>query len=143
MNFDRRQLPATTGAVAALGALSSFSLQDKPVRKFKKAVGLGMVEGSGTLAEKFALLSECGFDGVELDSPSDLKTDELLAYSLIVTYKERGIDPRTYLRDTMIRLEEGTDPKTLTPAQWKQHYAAEVDERRNYVLARVLGQITG
>ena len=40
---------------------------------------LGMLQHSGTLAEKFALLRECGFDGVELDSPSDLKTDELLA----------------------------------------------------------------
>jgi len=58
-----------------------------------------------------------------------------------VTCKERGIDPRTYLRDAMIRLKEGTDPKTLTPAQWKQRYAAEVDERRSYVLARILGQL--
>ena len=64
-------------------------------------------------------------------------------YSLIVTCKERGIDPRTYLRDAMIRLKEGTDPKTLTPAQWQQRYAAEVEERRNYVLARILGQIAG
>ena len=35
------------------------------------------------------------------------------------------------------------DPKTLTPAQWQQRYAAEVEERRNYVLARILGQIAG
>jgi len=64
-------------------------------------------------------------------------------YSLIVTCKERGIDPRTYLRDAMIRLKEGVDPRTLTPAQWKKHYAAEVDERRSHVLAKVLGQIAG
>lgn len=64
-------------------------------------------------------------------------------YSLIVTCKARGIDPRTYLRDAMIRLKEGVDPKTLTPAQWQRRYAAEVDERRNYVLARILGQIAG
>jgi len=64
-------------------------------------------------------------------------------YSLIVTCKERGIDPRTYLRDAMIRLKEGVDPRTLTPAQWKKRYAAEVDERRSHVLAKVLGQIAG
>ena len=64
-------------------------------------------------------------------------------YSLIVTCKERGIGPRTYLRDAMIRLKEGVDPKTLTPAQWQKRYAAEVDERRSYVLARILGQIVG
>ncbi len=79
MQLDRRQLLRATSAVAALGTLGSFALADKPARKFKKAVGLGMVEGTGTLAEKFALLRDCGFDGVELDSPSDLKTDELLA----------------------------------------------------------------
>ena len=79
MQFDRRQLLQATGALAALGSLSSFAFQDKPARKFKKAVGIGMVEGSGTLAEKFALLRECGFDGVELDSPSDVNTAELLA----------------------------------------------------------------
>ncbi len=79
MQFDRRQLLQATGAVAALGTLGSFAFQDKPARKFKKAVGIGMVEGPGTLAEKFALLRDCGFDGVELDSPSDVKTDELLA----------------------------------------------------------------
>lgn len=79
MNLDRRQLLQTTGALVALGTLSSFKLQDTPVHRFKKAVGLGMVAGSGTLLEKFTLLRECGFDGVELDSPSGLKTDELLA----------------------------------------------------------------
>ncbi|MEO6710493.1 MAG: sugar phosphate isomerase/epimerase family protein [Planctomycetota bacterium] len=78
MHLDRRQLIAASGAVATLGVLPSFAAQT-PGHKFKKAVMLGMVEHSGTLAEKFALLRECGFDGVELDSPSDLKTDELLA----------------------------------------------------------------
>lgn len=31
-----------------------------------------MVEGDGTILEKFALLKELGFDGVELDSPNQL-----------------------------------------------------------------------
>jgi transposase len=64
-------------------------------------------------------------------------------YSLIVTCKERGIDPRTYLRDAMVRLKEGVDPRNLTPRQWQVRYAAEVDERRSYVLAKVLGQLAG
>ena len=79
MHLDRRQLLATSGAIAALAAMRSLHAQDKPARKFKKAVMIGMVESPGTLAEKFALLRECGFDGVELDSPSDLKTEDVLA----------------------------------------------------------------
>jgi len=43
----------------------------------------------------------------------------------------------------LLDLKEGVDPRTLTPAQWKKHYAAEVDERRSHVLAKVLGQIAG
>jgi hypothetical protein len=64
-------------------------------------------------------------------------------YTLIVTCKERGIDPSAYLRDVMIRLKEGVDPRTLTPSQWQARYAAEVGERRNNVLAKVLGQLAG
>jgi transposase len=62
-------------------------------------------------------------------------------YSLITTCKQRGIDPRTYLRDVMLRLKEGVDPKTLTPREWLARYAAEVAERRDYVLAQVLAKL--
>ncbi len=50
-----------------------------PLRRPKKAVKLGMVAGDAAVAAKFALLKECGFDGVELDSPSSLGRDEVLA----------------------------------------------------------------
>src|SRR5690349_8958897 len=79
MSLDRRQLLAASGAAFALGALPTLRAQGQTPKKFKKAVMLGMVEGPTTLVDKFKLLRECGFDGVELDSPSDLKTDELLA----------------------------------------------------------------
>ncbi len=63
-------------------------------------------------------------------------------FSLVVTCKNRGIDPRTYLQDTMLRLREGVDPKTLTPAQWQKRYAAEVESRKGYVLAKILGKLS-
>lgn len=62
-------------------------------------------------------------------------------YSLVTTCKQRGIDPRTYLRDVMLRLKEGVDPKTLTPREWQARYAGEVAERRNFVLAQILGKL--
>jgi transposase len=62
-------------------------------------------------------------------------------YSLVTTCKARGIDPRTYLHDAMLRLKEGVDPKTLTPRQWQRRYAPEVAERRGYVLAHILGKL--
>ncbi len=51
--------------------------QDGPT--FKKAVKIGMVQIAGTLEEKFRTLKELGFDGVELDSPSELTPEEVLA----------------------------------------------------------------
>lgn len=47
-------------------------------RRIKTAVKLHMVEGDGSLVEKFKLLKELGFDGVELNSPNSYDTDEVL-----------------------------------------------------------------
>ena len=46
--------------------------------RIKKAVKFGMVELDLTILEKFKLLKRLGFDGVEMDSPSDLDRDEVL-----------------------------------------------------------------
>lgn len=48
-------------------------------RGFLKAVKIDMVQQGASLAEKFKILRDCGFDGVELDSPSSLQRDEVLA----------------------------------------------------------------
>ena len=50
-----------------------------PKRTLRKAVMIGMVGEGNTLLEKFKLLRECGFEGVELDSPSDTPPDEVLS----------------------------------------------------------------
>ncbi|MBK8177445.1 MAG: sugar phosphate isomerase/epimerase [Planctomycetes bacterium] len=82
MEFDRRELViagAAGGVAAALGALPASAQGAASPRRFKKAVMLGMVQHHGPLLERFRLLRDCGFDGVEVDSPSDLRTEELLA----------------------------------------------------------------
>ncbi len=48
-------------------------------RQLKKAVKIGMVGEDLPLADKFQLLVDLGFDGIELDSPSDLDPEEVLA----------------------------------------------------------------
>ena len=47
--------------------------------RFRKALKFGMVQepATPTVGEKFALLRAIGFDGVELDSPSNLDEDEV------------------------------------------------------------------
>jgi hexulose-6-phosphate isomerase len=74
--MDRRE-------VLGLGGLLAFSAL-RPAGfpgggGIRKAVKIGMVGVDGTLQEKFALLRAIGFDGVELDSPSDLELADVLA----------------------------------------------------------------
>ena len=71
-----------TGALAITG----FSLGDPyrfpwtTVTPLRKAVKFTMIqEPDLSIAEKFHLLKELGFDGVEIESPSDLDRDEVIA----------------------------------------------------------------
>ncbi|MEE2889400.1 MAG: sugar phosphate isomerase/epimerase family protein [Planctomycetota bacterium] len=46
--------------------------------RLKKSLKIGMVQVGETLVEKFRILKELGYDGVELDSPSSLDWREVL-----------------------------------------------------------------
>ena len=69
-----------SAAAAAPAALSSYQHASAAPRfTIRKAVKLGMVDEDLSIEEKFKLLLELGFDGVELSSPNDLDRDEVLA----------------------------------------------------------------
>ena len=59
--------------------------------RIKKAVKLNMVQGSMSLLEKFKLLADLGYDGVEPGSPNDLDTDELLSASEATGIEIHGV----------------------------------------------------
>ncbi len=67
---------AAWSAAGRFGRAAAPPTADKPILK---AVKIGMVGGDLSLLEKFRLLKELGFDGVELDSPNNLARDEVLA----------------------------------------------------------------
>jgi L-ribulose-5-phosphate 3-epimerase len=70
----------TLGSVPALGALAGRSQagEGPGPRGIRRSLKLGMVGVGSTLREKFALLRELGYDGVEIDSPSELDLEEVL-----------------------------------------------------------------
>ena len=82
---------ADSARAPGAGSTSKRPARQRPARRredgsrdLKKAVKLNMVQGDETVSDltvkqKFALLVELGFDGVELDSPGDLSTAEVLA----------------------------------------------------------------
>ena len=77
--IDRRLFLGAAGAALTAPWLSAFGGETVRARKIQKAVKIGMVNEGNTLLEKFQLLKELGFDGVELDSPNSLERSEVLA----------------------------------------------------------------
>ena len=80
--IDRRAFIQHTAGLAGVAAFGLPALASHPThepRNIKKAVKLGMVRTDGTLQEKFQLLLDLGYHGVELDSPNDLDNDEIIA----------------------------------------------------------------
>ncbi|MEX1055283.1 MAG: TIM barrel protein, partial [Rhodothermales bacterium] len=68
------------GATGAFGFAIATHLASarRPVpRRLKKAVKFDMIDVEGSVRDKFALLKELGFDGVEMSSPNDLDRDEV------------------------------------------------------------------
>jgi L-ribulose-5-phosphate 3-epimerase len=76
-HINRRQFVEIAGASALLSSLP-FAAKPQVAARFKKSLKIGMVGVEGTLRDKFMLLKELGFDGIELDSPNDLDPDEVL-----------------------------------------------------------------
>lgn len=76
----------SAGAAGTAAALSSPSLARSARRapspgqepRFRKAVKIGMVTAGSTLLEKFQLVKELGYDGIELNSPNNLDLQEVL-----------------------------------------------------------------
>lgn len=64
----------------------------------------------------------------------------IVLLSLVMTAKAVGIDPRTYLRDVMLRVAREADVKKLTPHGWREHFQAEVEAERAAALAYFTGR---
>ncbi|MDE2956843.1 MAG: sugar phosphate isomerase/epimerase [Bacteroidota bacterium] len=68
----------------------------------RKAVKFGMVEEEGmSILEKFQLLNDLGFDGVEMDSPSSLDRDEVIAARDAVGLPIHGVVDSVHWQKTL------------------------------------------
>lgn len=68
------------GASTIMPMASASILQNKPTEKLrmKKGLGYGMIKEDLSLTDKFKLAKDLGFDGIELNSPVDLKISDIL-----------------------------------------------------------------
>lgn len=78
--MHRREFLTTAASVIAASAIPPLLAQDPAPkkRKLKKAVNLGMCKDGKTIAEKFQLIRDAGFDGVELNRPDATPLDDVL-----------------------------------------------------------------
>jgi L-ribulose-5-phosphate 3-epimerase len=85
-SFLRTGLSAAA-TIASASLTSGFTAsQARPTRRIKLSLKWGMVQAGSTVLEKFQILKRLGYDGVEIDSPSDLNLDEVSA-----AIKETGL----------------------------------------------------
>ncbi len=75
----KRRAFMQTGVVGAAALAAGFRPWGIRQGTIKKAVKFGMVQEPLSILEKFELLQSLGFDGVEMDSPSDLDRDEVVS----------------------------------------------------------------
>ncbi|HVS19178.1 MAG TPA: sugar phosphate isomerase/epimerase, partial [Planctomycetota bacterium] len=75
--LDRRKLLTGGAALGATLALSARAV--RPRRDLRLALKYGMIQAGGSVRERFEIARAAGFEGVEMDSPTDLDPDEVLA----------------------------------------------------------------
>lgn len=79
--MHRRRFVIQAAAVATTSivlpeVLASAKISSSPLHK--KSLKFGMIKTEGSVLEKFKLVKELGFDGVEMDSPNDLSDDDII-----------------------------------------------------------------
>jgi hexulose-6-phosphate isomerase len=111
---DAIKLGAVVAASTALCSVSFAGQSDGPKRRpIKKAVMWDMIKGGKSVRERFDILKEAGFDGVEMNSPGGPPNDEIKRASeetgvLIegmvdsVHWRRTLSDPRQDVRDAAL-----------------------------------------
>jgi L-ribulose-5-phosphate 3-epimerase len=107
----RRQFLAASTAILTLPLMPAQAWIAKP--KLKKAVKYSMVTGNASAKEKFEMLKRIGFQGIEIDSPSGLKLEELIAAKEATGIEIHGVVDSVHWKDTLSHPKEEIRAKGL------------------------------
>jgi hypothetical protein len=64
-------------------------------------------------------------------------------YSLFAKCREHDVDPRTYLRDVLLRVGKVSDVRELTSYGWKRRWASLVEAHRAGIVERLMRKVDG
>ena len=64
-----------------------------------------------------------------------------MLYSLVKSAVALGLEPRTYIRDLLLRIAHEQDVTKLTPRGWELHFAEQVQAHQHAILERIVKAI--
>lgn len=122
INSSRRQFCHTAARYATASlATTAFCSSSNPTladdtqhvigQQIYKSLKWNMVKLPGTLTEKFAVIKELGYDGIELDCPSDIDADAAIAAS-----KQTGLPIEGIVNSTHWKIRH-SDPDPVVRRQ--------------------------
>jgi len=123
MHSRREFLTVTAVSLAVLPHLHAAEAK-KP--KFRLAVKYTMIGGKASVEEKFNLVKKIGFGGVEIDSPSDLKLDEVVAATKATGILVHGVIDSVHWKDTLSSPKPDVRAKGLKALEGAINAAATV-----------------
>jgi L-ribulose-5-phosphate 3-epimerase len=131
---NRRSFLKSLAVGAALsGSVGERLLAGEAKPKLKKAVKYGMIKMPGvSIEEKFNVIKLLGFEGVEVDSPSDLDRDEAIKASQSSGIKIHGVIDSVHWR---IRL---SDPDSQVRAKGVEALRTAIEDAKFFGADTVL-----
>ena len=154
MQNRRKFVSSSTLAIAAAALTNSLTYSEdassakKVATRLRKTLKLNMVKGGKTLAEKFAIVRQAGFEGVELDAPGfsvDEANEAMKSTGLIIDgtvninhWQVRHTDPDPTVRAAALKsctdglratAAVGGDTMLLVAGHGKDGTASEVFQR--------------
>lgn len=103
-----------TAGAAALAATSFPSFAAEPKKpKLRIAVKYGMIGIKGTPTDKFNAIKKLGFQGVEIDSPSNLSLADVVSANKETGILVHGVIDSVHWRDTLSHPDATTRAKGL------------------------------
>jgi L-ribulose-5-phosphate 3-epimerase len=113
--IDRRTFLHSTLATTAALAAGAAALEEKP--KLKLAVKYDMIKIDGPIEKKFELVKSLGFQGVEMNSPSDIDKDEAVKARDKTGIAIHGVIDSVHWKDTLSHPDEKVRARGLAALQ--------------------------